>query len=818
MSLGVRFADGKMPQTPMVADETGMSRTFCWATMRPWIHSLAAACAFALGAGTTRAENDAVTVASFLEKHCFECHGEDVQKGGLRLDTLPRRLDDAGNFERWAEVYGRVSAHEMPPAKCRNQPVAGDRAAFAGELKQALLDSENRRRAIDGRVVLRRINRSEYEHSVHDLFGIDVELKDLLPEDANAGGFDNMSAALSMSSILLERYLEAADVALDAVLVKGPAPETKKWHVTLVPPKLKADDFRVRGGSRFLPDGTVVFFNSGPYQPITLEQFRAPVEGIYRFRISQSVYQGRGEPLTVAWYGGSFTNRSKAAHLIGHFDVPSEQPTIIEFAEKLPAKGTLKPMPYRLGTRDLKDSTGYQGPGVAIQWVEIEGPLVESWPPAGYKLLLGAKDLDQGTIGDAEMALCHLAPRAFRRPVTSADIAPYLALVREGLKANKPFREALRDGLKALLCAPDFLFLREAPGPLDDFALASRLSYFLWGSLPDEALEAAARTGRLSSPGMLHAQVERMLDDAKCQRFVESFTGQWLGLRNINATTPEKRQHPNFDEALQDAMVMETRLFFAELLRHDLSVSNFVHSDFTMLNSRLAELYHVPGVSGWEFRKVSLPAGSHRGGVLCQAAILKVTANGTTTSPVIRGSWMLQNILGKPAKMPPPGVPALEPDVRGASTIRDQVAKHRADPACAVCHDRIDPLGLALENFDVIGEWRSNYRIAQMSSNNKQGEPRFSGYKPGAVVDATGTLPGGEKFANIDELKRLLLANRDQVARCVAEKLLAYATGAGISFADKVALEDVVRQTGAKDHGLRTLLHAVVASEPFRSK
>jgi hypothetical protein len=299
---------------------------------------------------------------------------------------------------------------------------------------------------------------------------------------------------------------------------------------------------------------------------------------------------------------------------------------------------------------------------------------------------------------------------------------------------------------------------------------------------------------------------------------VDNFTGQWLGLRNINATTPEKRLHPNFDEALQEAMVDETKLFFAELLKHDFSVRNFVHSDFTMLNSRLAELYHIPGVHGWEFRKVDLPPDSHRGGVICQAAILKITANGTVSSPVIRGSWMLKNILGQPTKNPPPNVPALEPDVRGATTIREQVARHRANASCAVCHDRMDPLGLALENFDVIGQWRTNYRVAQISSDNKKGELRVSGYKPGAAVDASGELPGGSKFSNVDDLKALLLREPANVARCVAEKLLTYATGAPPTFADRIALTALVKQTAANDFGLRSILHAVVQSESFRNK
>jgi hypothetical protein len=760
------------------------------------------------------------TGTAFLSQHCYDCHGEDAQKGGLRLDTLRSAEQAPGNVDRWAEVYQRVAAGEMPPRDRKNQPQAAERQAFSAGLKQSLLTVEAQRRAVRGRVVLRRLNRVEYENTLNDLFSINVELKDLLPEDASADGFDNISAALSLSPVLLERYMEAADAALDAVFIKGPRPETRKWRLTLAPQKLKPNDYRLNGGSRILPDGTVVFFGSQPFQPITLEQFRAPVAGHYRFRISQFAYQSGGKPLVVAWYAGSLDKTAKAAHLVGHFEVPPDTPAVIEFTEMMPVKGSLKPHPYRLPAPGLniKDTSGYAGPGVAIQWVEVEGPLIDMWPPAGYQMMLQETPLEEVSLADAEKALRTLAPRAFRRPVTDEDIEPYLGLVRKGVQAKKPAYQALRDAIKGLLCAPDFLFLREPPGPLDDFAVATRLSYFLWSSLPDDALMRVAASGGLKSPPVLRDQVDRMLSDPKAARFIDNFTGQWLGLRNIDATTPDKKLHPNFDEALQVAMVRETQLFFTELLRRDLSVRNFIHSDFAMVNTRLAELYRLPGVEGWEFRKVPLPPDSHRGGLLGQAAILKVTANGTTTSPVIRGSWVMKNILGTPVKPPPPDVPALEPDIRGATTIREQVAKHRANESCASCHDRMDPLGLALENYDVIGGWRTHYRVPQWNSNNKQNELRISGYKPGAPVDATGALADGRVFKDLDQLKQLLLADSDQVARCVAEKLLTYATGAGVTFADKILIEEIVKATAAQDHGLRTLLNAIVSSPAFLNK
>jgi hypothetical protein len=753
----------------------------------------------------------------FLESYCYDCHGEDVQKAGLRLDTLGRDLKNHDHAKAWEEVYERVVAGEMPPPKQKRQPDHEERTAFTDTVRATLLAADAERRAANGRVVLRRLNREEYQNTIHDLFGIDIELKSQFPEDASAHGFDNIGEALSLSSVLMERYLEAADTALDDVLVKGPRPETQKWLVPLGPKVFQP--YHVRSGIRTLPDGTLVIFHSNAFQPIMLDQFKAPVEGRYRFRISQYAYQSPGKPLTVEWYGGSFAKTSLAAHLIGQYDVLPDEPTVIEFVEKLPAKGSLKPLAYRIGRpKDIQDSTGYEGPGIAVQWVEVEGPLIEQWPPAGYQRMLGNVDLSSGTFADAEKALRNLAPRVFRRPITDADITPYLTLVRTALDAGKPFDVALRRGIKAMLCAPDFLFLREPSGRLDDFALASRLSYFLWSSLPDDELLAVAQSARLHEPQTLHTQVERMLQDPKSQRFTENFTGQWLGLRKIDFTTPDKRLYPEFDDALQNAMVKETRLFFDELLKHDLSVTNFVDSDFTLLNRRLAEHYRIAGVAGHEFRKVSLPPDAHRGGVMSQAAILKITANGTTTSPVIRGNWVLNNILGKPVKPPPPDVPALEPDIRGATTIREQVARHRASEACASCHDKMDPLGLALENYDVMGQWRTAYRVAQIGKGSTGDAERVTGFKQGPPVDSSGVLPNGRAFANVDELKKFLLAHPGQIARCVSEKLLVYATGAGVAFSDKIVLEDVVKQSAAKDYGLRTLIHAVVQSPSFLNK
>lgn len=759
--------------------------------------------------------------APFMEDHCFDCHDSSEQKGKLRLDNLKFDPSDAANAKTWIHVLERVEANEMPPKK-KERPPDAERVRFVQSLERDLMPAETARQKAEGRVALRRLNRTEYQNTLHDLLGIETDVKSLLPEDTTALGFDNIGEALHISSVLLERYLEAADVALDEIFVHGARPETKKWHVSLVPQKLRTDlppgqrDYRL-SHIQILPDDTVVFVSAGIYQPVTLEQFRAPVAGRYRIRISSYARNSLGKPITFAWYCGSFD--SKNTHLAALFDAPPEKPAIFELDEYLPLRGTMKPILFGIGEHNAKAGEEYGGPGVAFPWVEIEGPILDTWPPIGRQRLLGDVDLKAGTLADADKALRWLATRAFRRAITDADVEPYLALTESALDARKPFEDALRAGIKGVLCSPDFLFFKESPAALDSFALASRLSYFLWSSPPDDALVRAALNGEIRKPAVLRAEVERMLNDPKAARFTENFTGQWLGLRNIEFTTPDKKLYPEHDDPLQDAMLRETRLFFDELLKQDLSVANFVDSDFTMLNERLARHYGIGGVVGQQFRRVALKPEDHRGGVLTQAAILKITANGTNTSPVIRGNWVLKNIIGRPVKPPPPNVPAIEPDIRGAKTIREQIAKHRELESCAVCHDRMDPLGLALENYDVIGGWRTNYRsVGQGQSVKTEVDGRRVQYKIGPAVDPSGVLPDGRAFPDLDALKKLLLQDKPQIARCVAEKLLTYATGAGITFADRPTVEAIVQQAAKKDYGLRTLVHAVVESPAFLAK
>jgi mono/diheme cytochrome c family protein len=803
---------------------TGAQLRFCRVTTAFCAAFAGAASLCAAGPGgpdSTTAGPFASVVHPYLEEHCFECHDDTTQKGGLRLDNLAPTFADDGAGHTWVDVFDKLSSNEMPPKK-KPRPDAAQTRQVLAWIKGGVSAVELARRNAAGRVILRRLNRSEYENTVRDLLGIDVELKGLLPEDASSMGFDNVADALSVSSVLMERYLEAADVALGQAIAVGPAPPTKHWSVAYGPVTNRPDDYRLKSGMRSLDDGTFVLFNSGDV-PITCDRFKAPVEGEYRFRIPAYAYQSPDQPLTMSVLAGSFDARSPNVHTIGYFDVGPDpaKPRMIEFTQRLPKNGTCKIMSYHLGRRSLDKPElvkAYTGPGIAVARVEVDGPLNESWPPASMRRLFGELDVDHATIADAARVLQPFAARAFRRPVDGAELTPYVDLAKSRLDAGESFVDAMRVAMKAILCAPDFLFLKERSGKLDDYAVASRLSYFLWSSMPDDELTRRAADHSLTRPDALRAQVERMLNDKRARAFTLDFTDQWLGLRQIDATTPDRRLYPGFDDLLQWSMVEETHRFFDELLTHDASVANFIDSDFAMLNGPLAQLYSIDGVGGAEIRKVPLPAGSHRGGVLTQASVLKVTANGTSTSPVVRGAWVMRNILGQPPKPPPPNVPAIEPDTRGATTIRELLEKHRSQATCAACHAHIDPPGFALESFDVIGGWRDNYHTF---GGGTAGNSYLNGknkYKPWPALDSSATLPDGRTFKNFDEFRQLLLADKDQVTRCLAEKLLIYSTGAGLDFIDRPAVDGIVAQTRDHGYGLRTMVHEVVESPLFLSK
>ena len=760
-------------------------------------------------------------VRPFLARHCEECHAGEKPKGDFRLDQLDPSFAAKTAEERWRTVQEQLRAGSMPPKK-KARPPQAELQAVSDWIAGRIAAVEASRRTTEGRVVLRRLNRLEYANTIRDLFDTRVDLKEVLALDSSMDGFDNVGAALHLSSFAMDRYLEAADKALSAAIVNRPAPPSTKKRSSLKESHQVAHQqepaFRV-------VDDTVICFTSVNWQRVSLPHFWPNEGGYYRFRISACGVQSEGKPVTFEVTGGP--------NGVDYFDAPADVPTVFEFVAYKPAQSSLGILPYRLGHPNAVKAAGidkYTGPGLAVQWVEVEGPLNETWPPASHRRIFGElpqkpsakrrerlEVVSENPLPDADRVLRAFARRAFRRAVTDADLAPFLALVQGRLDAKDSFEQAVRVGLSAILMSRRFLFLDEQPGKLDDFGLASRLSYFLWSTMPDDELLAAAERGTLREPAVLREQVERMLKDPKAAAFPKNFCGQWLGLREIDFTSPGHIAYPEYDEMLKLSMVKESELFFTELLEQDLSLANIVASDFSMLNGRLASHYGIPGVEGlWGFRKVALPPESHRGGVMTMASVLKVTANGTTTSPITRGAWVLERVLGTPPPKPPPNVPALEPDIRGATTIREQLAKHRTIESCASCHAQIDPPGFALESFDVIGGWREFYRLERWVKGAKSIKGKQ--YLEGPKVDPTGEMADGRKFQNIDDLKQLLLRDKDQVARAMVRRLVTYATGGAPESADGSEIERVVARVREKSYGLRTLVHEIVQSRMFREK
>jgi hypothetical protein len=850
----------------------------------------------------------AESLPPFFEKHCTECHDADTRKGNLDLTSLKFDLSDSDLFHRWVVVHDRIEAGEMPPKK-HERPKPDEIRQTTQWLETELTAAERARLELDSRTGVRRLTRDEYENTIRDLFDMPgIALQNLLPSDGSAHGFDKNSDALDISHVNLAKYMEAAQKTLDLAIADRPtAPTVHKRRISLMNSGgfvahvvMNGDGVLLKDKKPdpdFPPAGQYKHFDEGAHQRMhsfmdgsSVGLFRTEDEsfspyfmehvtiypGLYRVRTSLwsfkwdkgQVLPARGTEagrLSVVQLTGDGRGGQHPSYVLGYYDAPSLTSTehevtvwlnhneIIGFnaASLAPAANYAK----------KGHAMSFTGPGIACDWLDIEGPINPVWPPIAHQRLFGdlpivafdpkanpavhgphrvrirqigagknRPDLIKGVwtvqsadpLKDADRLLAAFLPKAFRHPVDDQTCKAYLSQVQDRLKAGDCFESAMRWAYQAALCSPDFLYLIESPGKLDDFDLACRLSYFLWDSLPDEALTSLATSGALHDPKVLDAQVERMLADGKSQRFVEDFLGQWLKLREIAANDPDKKLYPEFSAYLQDSMVAETRAYFRELIDKNLNASYLVKSDFAMLNEKLAVHYGIPGVSGSQIRRVQLPADCPRGGFLTQAAILKVTANGTTTSPVPRGAFVMARLLGRPPEPPPPNVPAVEPDVRGAKTIREQLDKHRSNATCAACHAKIDPAGFALESFDVIGGQRSRYRCI-----GDQGDPAPRGnidpfigisFKLGPTVDPSGQLPDGRKFSNVRDLETLLAADPHPLLKNLAQQLLIYSTGREVAFSDRAAIKDVIEKTERQGGGIRTLLHEVVKSTLFQTR
>ena len=782
------------------------------------------------------------SVEALVDTSCIECHDSNT-KTALNFDDLSFDLTDADAFRLWENVYDKIDSGEMPPKK-KPRPNPKLKNDALGSLHQHLRRTSLAQQKQNGRTPARRLTRVEYEHTLHDLLGIGGALAAKLPPKNLSAPFDTIAAEQGISSVHIRGYLIAADAAIDEALELGKKPNMEPRHVDYRNNSYSSmwfsRELRRGGGTVLRTDDAYVLFDHRPQRSPHTNQsnhmgIHFPVAGRYRIVADAYAYQAK-TPVTLCIYRASDQTGNK--ELIGSWQLDPGQPLQVEVEHYFQpgdffflAPSDLDVTPngrsvFVVGARD------YKGEGVAVRHLILEGPLEKQWPPERTQNLLGDAEfrterdgrytviLSDEPLARISDVVSRLGPKALRRPLRDGEPAEWAALGKPVLAEGRGFEEALRVVLRALFSSPEFLYHQAEPGPLDDYALATRLSYFLWKSLPDDQLFLLASEGALSDPAVLASEVDRLLDDEKSLRFVEDFLDQWLELEDIDATTPDERLYPEYDDLLRQAMLEETRRFFAELIWDDRGVRELIDSDFTFLNRRLAEHYDIPGIDGLEYQKVALPEGSPRGGLLAQASLLKITANGTNTSPVPRGSFILSQLLGTPPNPPPPGAGSVEPDTRGTTTIREELDAHRNVASCNRCHVHIDPPGFALESFDPIGGYRTRYRSTGEGDKPTErlfGRPIWE-YRLGQPVDASGITPDGTAFDGIEGYKQWLMQQQDQIARHFVSQLIAYSTGAQIQFADRPELETMLKESRDYSYGIRSLIHTVVQSDLFRNK
>jgi len=765
-------------------------------------------------------------VAAFLARHCAECHSGDGAESGFDLAALRLEADAPDGDERWVTLLDRVAAGEMPPADAQ-QPSRADRERFVTAAGAWLSGSIRDRDARLGRVRGRRLTRREVERSLHAVLGIDIPLAQELPDEGRPGGFTTVAERQSLSHHQLQRHLAVVDLALDEAFRRALMPSED------VRRDLDVEEIvRTNPGARTrepeLRKGRAVVWSSGLIYYGRLPCTTAPADGWYRFRVTASglrLPETGGVWCTV--HTGLCVSSAPLLEYVTAFEA-GEEPREITFEcwlpeghmlEIRPGDITLERASFRDGQVGAGEGESQDVPGLALDRITMERFHRGPDDDAVRRLLFGDVPLEEheksgrlrprpaSSKADSARLVAAFARRAFRRPVDDDVVAGYVRLVHDLLAEKVPFADAVRAGYRAVLCSSRFLYLAEEPGALDDHALACRLAYFLTGAPPDEPLARLADEGKLRDPAVLRREADRLLAGDGLRRFVADFTAEWLDLDQIDFTEPDRKLYPEFDAIVQAGMLAETRGTLAEALAKNRPIAWLVAADTTWLDSRLARFYGISDVEGDELRRVEVPPESHRGGLLAQGAILKVTANGNNTSPVVRGAWVGERLLGEAIRPPPGGVPAIEPDIRGTTTIREQLAKHRADASCASCHRTIDPPGFALENFDPAGQWRERYLVIEKGKR-----------KQGTEVDAADAFADGRKFDGFAEFRELVAADPDRLARSLAGHLLVYGSGAELSYADRAAVAAIAAAAAKKEHGVRSILHAVITSPAFTSK
>lgn len=813
-------------------------------------------------------------VAALIVEKCVSCHGADEPQGGLDLASLPFKLSDRTVRGRWIRIHDRVEHGEMPPDP--DDLTVEQRQDLLATLATSLHDADTDDVARSGRGSMRRLNRDEYQQNLRDVLALPtLDIRDMLPEDRVGHLFNKTTETLDMTRVQLTAYLDAAESALLQALASGiePPPVTR---FRAVGRRLFAETstFGNREAMFFAKDSKAIdnklLEESPDDEAIELALFRsahwpyygypqgfvAPLTGEYRVRFAaRAVLQMARFELNPATQSLPMTFRARkpsGADVSGDvratgglIDIQPEREDY-ETTVLLKAGETFEysllglPVPLARNVNGGPPTYRYppfpEGgqPGIAFQRLEIEGPLALSdWPPPSHRVLfdellirpsqnrngLSVEVVSEHPQEDARRLLRRFVDQASRQPVSDDALQTFERLIHTRLEQGVPFAEAMLAGYKAFLCSGQMLYLFEPLKDDDHYTIASRLSHFLTNTRPDPHLMDHARNRQLRNADVLRKETNRLIEGAGFDRFVHNFTDYWLNLRHVHRDEPDVRLHPEyrFDAYLVESMERETKTFFTAMVRENLPVRVLIDADFVFANDRLAQHYHLTPISGSAMRKLPLPDHSPYGGLLTQGAILKVTANGTTTSPVVRGAWIMERLIGQPPPPPPASVPAIEPDIRGATTIRELLALHTKDVSCASCHAKFDPVGFALENFDILGGWRTRYRGLQ-AGDQVSGIDRAGhdfAYTLSTSVDASGKLLDGRCFDDIHELKSLLAADPRQLARNLLHQFTVYATGTPVRFADRREIEDILDRCQDNDYRTADLLHEMVHSKIF---
>ena len=730
-------------------------------------------------------------VRPFLEKYCFDCHGEDIQEGGVRLDQFGNSPDILSNHKLWEKIYQQISVGSMPPQD-EDAPSPDERKQIAEWLDKQVNHFDCN--AIDhpGRVTVHRLNRVEYDNTIRDLLGVDMNLSVNFPSDDVGYGFDNIGDVLNVSPLLMERYLEAAEKISEAAIT---LPESLKMKR-----EWRGKDFQLTGAAS-ARRGEVSFISNGA----AIAHFDIKVKGKYQIEAAVSATQAN-EGIAKCRL---FLDKRE----LSYPEVPGHRrKKIIRLSENI-AKGKHQlriVFDNDFYTPQAKDPKR-RDRNLFLHSVKIEGPESlsrEQFPATYQKIVTARPDEKHSAEQAAKKVLIPLQKRAFRRPTTKQEQKRILEIFQLAYNREKHYERSLQIALQAILVSPQFLFRIERdsqlePTPqgdrLDDYELASRLSYFLWSSMPDQELFDLAERDMLHQEKILTHQIHRMLVDPKGRALTENFVGQWLGLRKLSDATPDKDLFPKFNSRIAQAMQEETTSLFAYVLENDMSLMELLTADYTFLNEDLAKFYGIEGVKGQNFRKVDI-SKTHRRGLITHAGILTLTSYPNRTSPVKRGEWVLENILAQAPPPPPAGVPPLDDTQKENPnlSLREQLLLHQSAPICSSCHILMDGIGFGLQNFDAVGRWR------ETDGKHK--------------IDARGDLPDGSSFNGPVELIQILEKRPDEFTRCITEKMLTYALGRGLEWYDRCTIDDIVSAVRRDDYRLSRVIVEIVLSDPFRRR